>query len=65
MEMYFWKVVDLKMVLSFSLPLYPVARMTTSASTGRVASPSMTRPCSEKVKELDFLNTMLPSSTLL
>lgn len=59
----FWKYVDLKMFLSFSSLLYPVANITMSVTSG-VVSPSITNPFLQKVKLLDFIKLRPPPWTL-
>jgi len=51
------------MFLSFSSPLNPVAKITTSVSRG-LASPSVIKPSLQKLKLSDFFMTMDPSFTL-
>ena len=61
--MWFWKVGDTNMSLSFSSPLNPVANMTKSDSRGE-ASPSTTMPSLQKLNLGAFFRMMLPFSTL-
>ena len=61
--MQFLKKVEVKMLLSFSSLLYPVAKMTMSVSS-TAASPSRTNPFLQKLKLCAFFRMRLPSLTL-